>query len=186
MVAELRLQGWFPELQGQAAGGNPWELGCPCLPQQIPTPSPGSLEHLNPSFRSCCTEEPLDSFFGEMPGTCWGRLFPPPSERMPGYGWALPGASEVRWSHPSPSKTCPTALQGLRLLKALLPGDGCAKDPGARSSETGLCLGRVPLGAAARSMWPQPWVTSPGEVWLWWCCPALWALDRSAARGGGE
>lgn len=68
-LAMLRPQGWVPRRgAGPGHGDSPWGLGCPCLPQQIPTPSPGKLGHLSPSSRSCWTEEPLCSLSGEVPG----------------------------------------------------------------------------------------------------------------------
>lgn len=93
---------------------------------------------------------------------------------------------------PLPAQPVLQPYKQVRLLRALLPEDGstqalgAARGPGAGSSETGLCLERVPLAGGTQSMWPWPWVTSPGEVWLWWCCPALWTLGKSAAWGGGE
>lgn len=121
VLAELRLQGWFPERgAGPGGGGNPWGLRCPRLPQQIPTSSPARLEHLNPSSRSCWTEERLCSLSGEVPGSCWGKTFPLPANGY--WATAVPClVPEVFRSHASPSTTCPAALQAGEIAQGSAP-----------------------------------------------------------------
>lgn len=187
-VPELRLQRWFPVSgAGPGCGGNPCGLDCPCLLRLVPTPSPGRLGHLSPSSRSYWTEEPLCSPSGEVPGTCWGDFSFPWEGSV-----AAAGPCPMSQSRPSPSTTCPAApgeageiAQGSAPWGWLCAGLG--ELPRVQEEVRGLRLERVPLGGATQVVWPWPWVTCPGEVWL--CqggCLAGLGCDESTAQGGGE
>lgn len=181
-LAVWRLHGSFPENAGLGLWGVILgaEQSSPlrAVPHPFSRQAGACLE--NPSSRSHWTEEPLCSPFGEVPGTCWGRLST--SQWTDAWLWL---GHMVFWSRCSPSTSCPPALQAGEIAQGSDPWGqlpaacGSCQGSGAGRGATAPCLECVPLGSAAQSVWPCCWVTIPGEVWL---CRGLALLARDLRK----
>ena len=161
VLAMLRPHGWLP---ARGVGLGPWGQSLGARLSSPLTADPHRISRQAGTPQSFL-QELLDRRALVQPfwGGAWyllGETFPFPVNRCLATAGPCPVPQRCFGLPPLPAQPVPQPYKQVRLLRALLPGDGlaralgAAKDPGAGSGETGLCLEPVPLGGAAQSVWP--------------------------------